>query len=605
MAGLRVIILPAIFGLTVAAILLQWHWAIGFQAGDARWWVWLLRNIRITGGLPVELLYPLYWSAAAGLLLMAGSLLLWSRAGTETLHGDKDARNTHGSARWARRSDVRRAGLLQSAGVIVGGWKGPLKISALRHDGPEHIMAYAPTRSGKGVGLVLPTLLSWMESVLVLDIKGENYALTAGWRASIGQRVLRFDPAALTGSARYNPLAEVRINTDYQVADCQNIANMIIDPQGAGLKDFWMKEGWAWLSAAILHVLYRIHRDSGGARVGTLADVLEFMSVGDDGELAVEGSNADESFKALLDDMQQYDHGDKVANSMVRAAASGMRKRAPNERSGVHSSAKVELALYADPIVARNIAVCDFRIDDLMNAEAPTSLYIVIPPRDIKRLRPLFRLMINQILNRLMPELQFANGVGVRNYKHRLLLMLDEFTAVGKLEIFQEALAYMAGYGIKAFIIIQDMAQLHLAYGKEEAITSNCHIRIAYAPNKIETARMLSEMTGKTTLVQRRRSRSRNAGQAGGNVSDSIAEVGRNLLTPDECMSLPGMRKGTRGKSIPGHMLVFAAGSPPIYGRQYLFFQDKELNQRASIPAPAPVRRSPELSTEEKHAASA
>src|SRR3546814_142803 len=172
-----------------------------------------------------------------------------------------------------------------------------------------------------------------------------------------------------------------------------------------------------------------------------------------------------------------------------------------------------------------------------MQAEQLASLYIVIPPSDIKRLRPLIRILLNQFLTRLTAEMDFEGGRSVKHYKHRLLLMLDEFTSVGKLEIFEGSLAYMAGYGLKAFIIVQDLTQLQKCYGKEESITSNCHIRIAFAPNKIETARVLSDMSGKTTLIQRKRSQSRQPGQLSGNVSDSIAEVARPLMTADECMS--------------------------------------------------------------------
>jgi type IV secretion system protein VirD4 len=314
-----------VFLLTLVAIGIQWHWAVGFNSLDPRWWVWLLKTIMATGGLPSNLLYPVWWTGAAGVVVMGAAAMLIARADTTTLHGGRDARNTHGSARWAKLGDARRAALLGSVGAVVGGWKGNLRVRPLHHNGPEHILAYAPTRSGKGVGLVVPTLLTWQESALVLDIKGENYALTAGWRQSIGHRVLRFDPAALAGSARYNPLAEVRIGSPYQVADAQNIASMIVDPEGKGLKDFWMKEGWGWLTAAILHVLYVVHRDSGGEKIATLADVHEFMSVGGD-EIEVAGSDGDASFKALLDDMTQYEHGDTVADRVVRAAASGMKK---------------------------------------------------------------------------------------------------------------------------------------------------------------------------------------------------------------------------------------------------------------------------------------
>lgn len=569
--------------IAIAAILVQWNLALGFNALDPRWWTWLIKAIYVTGGLPSELTHPLWWTGAA-LAIVWGILVFFAmRPSSRTIGDGADARNTHGSAKWATWREVKRAGLVSKRGAVVGGFKRRFGVCPLKHDGPEHIMAFAPTRSGKGVALVLPTLLSWQESVLVLDIKGENYALSAGWRKIIGQRILRFDPAALTGSVKYNPLAEVRIGTDHEIADCQNIAAMIIDPDGKGLKDFWMQSGWEWLSAAILHVLYRVNRDH--ERTATLADVHAFMSVGDDdGEEEI--TKGDEGFDRLLSDMAAFDHIRESVNAEIRRSAGRMLKRASSERSGVHSSATVQLALYSDPIVAANTSACDFRIADLMHGDKPTSLYIVIPPSDIQRMRPLIRILMNQFLTRLTADMEFEGGATKKHYKHRLLLMLDEFTSIGKLEIFEKALAFMAGYGLKAFIIIQDLTQLQKEYGREEAIVSNCQVRIAYAPNKIETAKLLSDMTGKTTLVQVKRSKSYGGGKGGGSVSDSISEVARPLMTPDECMTIPGIRKGLFGRTIPGDMLIFVAGRRPIYGQQWLYFTDKVFQRRAALPAP-------------------
>jgi type IV secretion system protein VirD4 len=176
--------------------------------------------------------------------------------------------------------------------------------------------------------------------------------------------------------------------------------------------------------------------------------------------------------------------------------------------------------------------------------------------------------------------------------------MLDEFTAIGKLEIFERALAFMAGYGLKAFVVVQDIAQLHQAYGRDESVMSNCHVRIAFAPNRIETAKLLSDMTGKTTVVQKQRSRSGRLGQLG-SVSDSLRETGRPLLTPDECMRLRGIEKHGR-KIVPGEALIFSAGSPPIRGLQLLYFQDKELARRAAIPAPPVLPKSPAPSLQQE-----
>ncbi len=438
----------------------------------------------------------------------------------------------------------------------------------------------------------------------MLDIKGENYALTAGWRASQGQGIFRFDPAADRGSVKYNPLAEIRIETDHEIADCQNIAIMIIDPDGTGLKDFWMQEGYGWLCTAILHVLYRIKKSEN--RTATLADVRAFMSIGDDEDqekpdLGKEAKavfdkskqgddQEDDSFDRLLKDMERYEHGREVVNDEVRLGAARMRKRSSNERSGVHSTGTSQLALYSDPIVARNISESDFRITDLMNGDKPATLYIVIPPSDIARLRPLVRILLNQFLTRLTSHMAFEGGRSVKHYQFRMLLMLDEFTSVGKLEIFEKAIAFMAGYGLKAFVIVQDLTQLQKVYGREQSIVSNCHVRIAYAPNTMETARVLSDMAGKTTLVQKKTSASHTTGKIGTNYSETLMEVARPLLTPDECMSLPGIQTGVGGKvTRAGDMLIFVAGRPAIYGRQVLYFQNEDLQARAKIPIASPL----------------
>ncbi len=223
-----------------------------------------------------------------------------------------------------------------------------------------------------------------------------------------------------------------------------------------------------------------------------------------------------------------------------------------------------------------------------MNLDNPLSLYLVIKPSDMNRLRPLVRIILNQILTILVGDMKFENGQQKIEYKHRLLLMLDEFTSIGKLPIFEQALAYMAGYGLKAYIIIQDLTQLYGAYTKEEAILSNCHVRIAYAPNKIETAELLSKMAGTKTFVKEVISESGGKGAMFlNNVSKSFQEVQRPLLTPDECMSLKGAVKDKDGKvKEPGDMLIFIAGNPAIYGKQILYFLDPVYSDRSKVPSP-------------------
>ena len=166
---------------------------------------------------------------------------------------------------------------------------------------------------------------------------------------------------------------------------------------------------------------------------------------------------------------------------------------------GVLSTAKTALTLYSDPLVAKNTSASDFTIDDLVNHERPVSLYLVVPPSDKIRLRPLIRLMFTMTVNRLTEKMVFQGAEQKRN-KHRLLLLIDEFPSLNRMEVFADALSYMAGYGLKAYLITQDIRQIVDAYGNNESIVSNCHVRIAFAPNQFETAELLSKMTGTATV---------------------------------------------------------------------------------------------------------
>lgn len=493
----------------------------------------------------------------------------------------------HGSAQWMSREKILKSGLVRTGkGVYIGAWTDPKTgdVEYLRHDGAEHIMALAPTRSGKGVGLVLPTLLGgWNESVVVHDMKGEAWALTAGWRKEEGGNdVLRFDPADSSGTGvKFNPLSEVRLRTEKEVGDVQNLVTMIVDPDGKGLNDHWAKTGHALLVGAVLHVLY-------AERNKTLQGVAEFLS------------DPSREFLDTLEVMLSTDHDDTgqagwmtsdgsatQVHPVVASSARDMLNKADNERSGVLSTAMSFLTLYRDPIVANNTSASEFRIADLMNAARPVSLYLVVRPSDKDRLKPLIRLLMNQIVRGLTEEMKFAGGRSVKGYKHRLLLLIDEFPALGKLEILEEALAFIAGYGIKAYLIIQDKAQLEKHYGKEESVTSNCHIRIAYAPNKIETAEMLSKLIGTTTVVKQNTSYSGTRSRATmNNISTQVQEVSRPLLTADEIMRLKGPTKDGESITDAGEMLIFQAGQEPILGTQILYFQDATFDPRSKVEAP-------------------
>jgi len=454
---------------------------------------------------------------------------------------------THGSARWARVDDVAAAGLFEPAGVVLG----RLGRRYLRHGGPEHVMAFAPTRSGKGVGLVVPTLLTWTGSAVVHDIKGENWHLTAGLRARFSH-CLRFDPTDAR-SARYNPLLEVR-KGEREVRDVQNIADILVDPEGSLEKrSHWEKTSHALLVGVILHVLY-------AEQEKTLAHVAAFLS------------DPARSFARTLRVMMSTNHlGSEEApqvHPVVAQAARELLNKSENERSGVLSTAMSFLSLYRDPVIAEATARCDWRIADLIDAERPVSLYLVVPPSDLSRTRPLVRLILNQIGRRLTESLVEAR-------RHRLLLMLDEFPALGRLDFFESALAFMAGYGMRAFLIAQSLNQIAKAYGETNAILDNCHLRIAFAANDERTARRISEALGTTTQVRAQKN------FAGHRLAPWLAHVmvsrqesARPLLTPGEVMQLPSSDE-----------LVLVAGLPPIRAKKLRYYEDSNFTSRL-LPAP-------------------
>ena len=455
---------------------------------------------------------------------------------------------TYGSARWAETREVRNAGLLGHDGVLLGRWRDEY----LRHDGPEHVLCFAPTRSGKGVGLVVPTLLTWPGSAIVHDIKGENWTLTAGWRARFG-RVLIFDPTNAQ-SAAYNPLLEVR-RGEWEVRDVQNIADVLVDPEGALEKrNHWEKTSHSLLVGTILHVLYA-EPDK------TLAGVANFLS------------DPKRPIETTLRAMMTTPHlGEAGVHPVVASAARELLNKSENERSGVLSTAMSFLGLYRDPVVAAVTRRCDWRIRDLVEGARPATLYLVVPPSDISRTKPLVRLILNQIGRRLTEDLN------AKDKRHRLLLMLDEFPALGRLDFFESALAFMAGYGLKAFLIAQSLNQIEKAYGQNNSILDNCHVRVSFASNDERTAKRVSDALGTATEI---RDAKNYAGHRLspwlGHLMVSRQETARPLLTPGEVMQLPHDDE-----------LVLVSGCHPIRAKKARYYEDHQLQARI-LPPPTPA----------------
>ncbi len=588
------------------------------------------------------------------------------------LRGQKKP-TSHGSAEWANEKDIETAKLTDSSGVVLG--INPFTHRLLRHDGPEHVSLMAPTRSGKGVCVIVPTCLLWKHSIFVTDVKGENWHFTAGYRKNVlKQKVLKFDPMDSSGaSARWNPLAEIHFRSEDEFSDIQNIVTMIVDPEGKGQLDYWANTGSALLIGTILHLLYANHRE--GKPLPTLTDVASFLSspersledqleymktyphitteefLSDQNileeiygnyisnfepyrdSLGVEIRSMKELKQAIRASTEEIDFEEAPFNLLlthprVSSAAAEMQNKAPNEQSGVLSTAKTFLNLYQNPVIEKNTGVSDFCITDLLNPMQEVAFYLVIPPRDLATLKPLVRLLINAILRTLIKQMEFDTGkkekppeTGSQKpaeseiapqekeeknrrekaaetegkkeekmpenkketpapveaeekkeekkeaKKQRLLLMLDEFPQFGRMDTMEIALAVCAGYGIKVCVVSQDINQLNKAYTKDNSILSNCHVHVYFTPNLDgSTAPQISKMLGKKTIFVQ--SQSAQSGSLFKN-STSTSATGRELMTPDEVSQMSSEKE-----------LIFVAGHKPILAdklRWYLqpYFKEK------------------------------
>ncbi|MCB2181342.1 MAG: IncP-type conjugal transfer protein TraG [Desulfobulbaceae bacterium] len=531
------------------------------------WWLWAYHYEPYAPWVFVRASWITYGSFAVMSCCMIA--LAIRRARKEKTSG------AYGTARWANNNELEQAGFFSSKGVFLGqtddarfeqklDTNDDVKLiqkkagkNFIRHNGPEHVIAFAPTRSGKGVGLVVPTLLSWTESVLVYDIKKENWNITSGWRSKFSH-CLCFEPTS-PDSVKYNPLLEIRQGVN-EVRDVQNIADILVDPEGGKeRKDHWEKTGHSLLVAAILHVLYAEKEKS-------LNGVARFLA------------NPERDIHQTIAVMMRTNHLETGPHPVVASSARELMNKAENELSGVVSTAMSFLGLYRDPVIARNTSSSDFSISDLLGAERPVSLYLVVPPSDAERIRPLIRLVLNQIGRRLTESVEFGEQ-GRPATNHKLLFMLDEFPTLGRLSFFESELAYMAGYGIKAYLIAQSLNQIEKAYGPNNSILDNCHIRITYGALDERTAQRISKLLGEKTETRRQLNLAGNRLAPWlGHIMESEQESARQLLTPGEVLQLPN-----------DDVLIMVGGMAPYRGKKITYYQDARFAGRAFLEAPEPA----------------
>jgi type IV secretion system protein VirD4 len=415
----------------------------------------------------------------------------------------------------------------------------------LRDHGEGHVGVIAPPRSGKGVGVVIPTLHTWPDSVVVMDIKGENFRLTAGRRKQLGSEVLKFDPTA-ADSCHFNPFDEVPIGTDEEWGDIDNIATSLLDPRGRGaaMDSHWDRQGVGWVGAVIYHLLKK-ENDK------TLRGLATLISGAAD--------------KGGITGTITRIRNDNV-HSTVPQEMQMMLDKSPNERSGIISTVQGFLKIYRDPRIAAATSRSDFRTADLMNHELPLSLYLVIPVKDMDRLQPLLRLVLNQVVKGLTPRMEG----GATRWK--LLLMLDEFCVLGHMELLSKMLPFVPGYGIRACVIAQNLTQIEAAYGRDQPIVQTCETLLALTPNRddIQTAEFLSKLAGDTTVVERGRSWN----SSGRSISEQ--KTRRALITAGEVLELPKTKA-----------LIFKRSIKPILAEQFVYYEDVRFDRWSKIKPPS------------------
>lgn len=637
--------------------------------------------------------------------------------------------DSHGSAHFASKQEIIDFGqadkdndYLKGSGVVLGYLDDGTYI---RDDSKTHVLICAPTRSGKGVGHIVPSLLLWPHSVVVTDIKGENWALTAGFRKSqLKNKVLKFEPAEF-GSCHYNPFDEIRIGTTHEMKDLQNIVKILVDPTGKGSEGqnaHWVNNAAALMTGVTLHLMYQMRKEQG--RSANMGDVLDFLYDGRDiGTEVPEDARIREArerekaemnrttehiavVKELDEEGREYEkklnynkvseekrlqlsngylysvampeadetepefdsqgnviHKENVAtfgsnrttnrlysvennNSEADSIYPGVKEKTPKtkkddaslsglqkkldkyinsysldengdwqayshapaddpdmftrlypdkiNRGGVHphvrqyfqsmidkpdkefgsilSTLDTAMNLYRDPIIVENIADSDFKMKDLLNADSAVSLFLVFSPEDMDRVKPLMRVIIDMMWRLNTEKMEFEGGVS-KGPKNRLLMLLDEFPALGKMEGIEQSEAFVAGYGIKCMIITQDINQINKLYTNDNYVISNCQVQVYHTPSDNKTPKYISEKLGKKTITVTSRSRSSSFLFMTSNYNDS--ETARDLMTPDEVARLN-----------PEKCIIFCKGLSPILANKVRFYKDKLLADRTKIEAP-------------------
>jgi len=459
----------------------------------------------------------------------------------------------HGAARWAKNGEAKRAGLMENEGLLLG----KSGKAFIQFGGTEHVLLEAPTRAGKGVGVVIPNLLTWPDSVVVLDVKQENWQKSAGWRKSLGHQVLLFDPLDTNGrTARFNPFAHIDRTDPVEVIDeLQKIAAMLWPPPANG-ESFWMD------SARTAFIGVTAYIAATEELPFTMGEVYRNFSAGD----------AKERFPRIIKDREAA--GNPLSEACVSALNDWISSSA-NTFTGIRQSVSAKINLWINPYVDAATSESDFDLRDFRSK--PISLYLGVSPDNMERMADIYNLLFQQLIDLNVRELPDPKA---GKHPLKLLLLLDEFARLGRASVIASGFSYVAGYGIRLLPVIQARGQLRDVYGADvtSEIVQNCGVELVFTPKDIGVAKEISERLGNYTYAAKSRSK-RIWDAFEGSVSTS--DQRRPLMLPQELLLMSQ-----------DDVIVLRAGIPPLKGKKLRYYTDKWMAMASNV-APPPVTPRP------------
>ena len=504
-----------------------------------QYWYWY-------GSHPIWRSY-LYASAAAGavaLLIPAGVILAPGRR--KKLHGD---------AKWATRTDVRAAGLLGAAGIIVGKLGGKFLIFNGTEQG-KNVIAACPPGSGKTQGLMIPNCLNWPGSLVALDTKGDCYARTAGYRASVGQAAYQLNFLSREyRTHQYNPFAYVSEDKNFRVADIEKIAHYLCPSPPPPADPFWASNARDMFRAIALYLL----DSEQPCTLGTILDTVETPE-----EL--------QTFAKRI--VKEATAGTLVLNEQSLRDFAKIASRPDKTHGGVKDQLTASLAPLKNPLVRFATSANTFDLRELRCK--PMSVYLNVARPDIPALRPIINLFFQQLVD-LNMVVEYGQDP---RHKNELLLGLDEFAQLGRLDAVFEGITFFRSFGIRALVLLQSPSQNRTTYSIEGAKTFeqafDCSVFFTPAARDVETADLVSRILGNQTV--KGKSESKKKGFETKNDSTSTSDQKRALMLPQEVLRM----------SLKKQILV-VSGLPPIYANKIHAWRDAALLARKGE-APLPPK---------------